>query len=290
MKNIIAELKLGNSDIRINGDKDTVLSLLKSITNTETIQDTRLETDYKTHYVDSTDVVIPVRREKATIKNKVSKYSTEDNVAIYEWLSKTGNYSIKQFEITRGSKGDRKQYLVCLVFDNDKQRYINYNPRSEDNFKASYTPVQAIDKIKNNENGFHLIHIVAQNLKGKMEYQNGALNLNTTKVDPFDTTPLFSDYDLVSPKKSINNTVCDVLIEKNKPMHYKEIAQYVFSHKLYSGTVKSLEALILMNIGQENSFFGEQSRFVRFGKGVYGLNNKVYPGFGVSVKLSKNSA
>lgn len=291
MKNIVAELKLGNSDIKINGDKDTVLSLLKSITNTETVKEkhSTLGQDYQTHYVGSNDITIPVRKTKSLPKNKVAKYSPQDNIAIYQWLIKTGNYSIKQFQITRGGKGDKQQYLVCLVFDTDKQRYMHYNPRTEDNFKASFTPAQAIDKIKNNEEGFHLIHIVAQNLKNKMDYQEGALNLNAAKLDPFENTPIFKNYDFTPSKKTINNIVCDVLIEKNKPMHYKEVAHFVFEHKLYSGTVKSLEALILMNIGQENSMFGDQSRFIRFGKGVYGLNGKIYPGFGVSVKLAKNS-
>lgn len=104
---------------------------------------------------------------------KASKHSKEDSVRMYEYLASQGDYTIKQFEITRGGKINPVQYVVCLVFDNGKQRYCYYNPKSEDKFIQSFSIADVIGSINASQPGFSLLHSVANKIWDKISLVDG---------------------------------------------------------------------------------------------------------------------
>ena len=128
---------------------------------------------------------------KVVDSNGTAKFSKEDTIRMYQYLATQGNFRIQQFEITRGGKTNPTQYTVCLVFDNTKQRYCYYNPKSEDRFIQTFTINDVITRINASESGFSMLHSVANRIWEKMSIVEGFIKI----VSPFPTDATFTNYE-----------------------------------------------------------------------------------------------
>lgn len=162
-----AKINFNGVDVYLSGDKDDILYALKNATSKNIPSEEKI-----------------IQKISSTIEKKSSRYSREETIRIYEYLASQGNYIIKQFEITRGGKINPVQFTVCLVFDQDRQRYIHYNPKAEDKYLKSYSIKEVISALKNEQSGFNLLHTVANRVADKI---NVVKDLTTivSKQDPF---------------------------------------------------------------------------------------------------------
>jgi hypothetical protein len=182
-----AKININGSEVLLTGDKEDIVYALKNATAAS---------------IPNIATIMQKAADKPNNEKKLSKYSKEDMIKMYDYLDKQGDYQIKQFEITRGGKADPVQYIVCLVFDQAKQRYINYNPKTEDRFLNTFTIKEVIEKIKLSEPGFNLLHTVANRIMEKMEVVNG-LEKIANKPNPFDDV-MFPNYSF-TPHATTNN-------------------------------------------------------------------------------------
>lgn len=172
---ITAKLNINKTEISLTGSKEDVLYILKHTTS---------------ELISNNEVNIKFDIKKV----KSSLYTKEQMISMYEYLQKQGNYTIKQFEITRGGKKDPQQYTVCLVFDEDRQRYIFYNPKTEDTFCGTFTTIAALDYYKLDAPGFSLLHTISNKLMKKIHIVD-----NLTEY-------LFPEF-IPDPNKTMKNSI-----------------------------------------------------------------------------------
>jgi hypothetical protein len=151
-------LTINGTDIGISGDLNVIEKCIGNVIKSLT-EKTQTKTHQEINKIISTT---PVKKTETT-----PKFSREDNIKFYQYLQNNGNYSINQFEITRGGQANQQQYTVCTVFDNNQRRYMYYNPKSEDKFIATFSPIEAVKNLQNNVEGFHLLHQVAAGIQAK---------------------------------------------------------------------------------------------------------------------------
>lgn len=169
-----AKLNINGFDIQISGDKEDIVYVLKNTTSSSM-------------NVREKDIVARINSKSKIDEEKKPKYSKEDLIRMYQYLASQGNYQIKQFEITRGGKLNPIRYTVCLVFNQDEQRYIYYNPKSEDRYIETYSINDVLTKINASESGFSLLHTVANRLMDKLSLIDGMKKIISSKekIDPF---------------------------------------------------------------------------------------------------------
>lgn len=176
-----AKINFNGVEVYLSGDKDDILYALKNATSKNIPSEEKI--------IQKASSTIETKPEK-----KPSLYSREETIKMYEYLASQGNHTIKQFEITRGGKTNPIQYIVCLVFDQDRQRYIHYNPKTEDKYLKSYSIEEVISALKNEQSGFNLLHTVANRVAEKI---NVVKDLTTivSKPDPFPKEVKFKNYE-----------------------------------------------------------------------------------------------
>lgn len=180
-----AKLLINGVDVSITGDRDDIIYVLKN-TMAKSIPSEK-----------------EIIQKVSSTEKKPSKYSREEMIKMYEYLSSQGNYRIQQFEITRGGKTDPVQYTVCLVFDQTRQRYIHYNPKTEDKFLQSHSIVDAIAAVKNGQPGFNLLHTVANRIAEKI---NVVKDLKTiaSRPEPFPSNEVkFKNYESKTKREKL---------------------------------------------------------------------------------------
>lgn len=196
MKKLI--LNCNGMDISISGEIDVIEKCFEKI-----LDYTKLNKVVpKLQETNTTATATPTKKQE-----KIAKFSREDNIKIFQYLNNYGNYSINQFEITRGGRDNPQKYIVCTVFDNDQHRYIHYNPKTEDRFVSTFTPLQAIENLNKNAEGFHLLHQVAAGIQGKSHLlEMSDLNKSKTLEDVISSSSdaMFKDYDDKNVKKTKN--------------------------------------------------------------------------------------
>lgn len=116
----------------------------------------------------------------------------EDFLKIYEHLAATGDFTIKQYTITRTINNIDSEYQVCYIFDKTGDRFLGYNPSKKDRSNnQEFTPQQAIDGIRNGHKGFSIVHKVANKLLLQMSLSNG---LSEIARRPDEDNVEFKDY------------------------------------------------------------------------------------------------
>lgn len=190
-------LTINDKDIGISGDSEVVSKCVENIIST-------LFNDKPKVAAQTTLMLAPKDHESVpSEKDKIAKFSKEDNISFYKYLSTYGDFEINQFEITRGGKINPMQYTVCTVFDKNQHRYIHYNPKSEDKFIKSFSPTEAISNLENNIEGFHLLHQVAAGIQNKTRTMAFTEKPNMSALENVlaNGDIIFTDYDV----KSVNN-------------------------------------------------------------------------------------
>lgn len=192
---ITAKLNINKTEISLIGSKEDVLYVLR-----HTLSEPNNNYEIKTKpsgpkYDNQNDYTL--FSEHIFKGKKSSLYTKEQMISMYEYLQGQGNYTIKQFEITRGGKKDPQQYTVCLVFDEDRQRYIFYNPKTEDKYCGSFTVIAVLDYYKLEAPGFSLLHTIANKLMTKMNIVD-----NLTKVLSPELFPIYNEANQTQIKKS----------------------------------------------------------------------------------------
>ncbi|MYC35296.1 MAG: hypothetical protein F4X66_00030, partial [Chloroflexi bacterium] len=66
-----------------------------------------------------------------------------------------------------------------------------------------------------------------------------------------------------------------VLHEAGRPLHYREITSQIIERNLWETQGKTLWDTVAARLGDDIRRFGEESRFVRSGSGMFGLNPMV---------------
>jgi hypothetical protein len=192
MKKII--LTINNKEIGISGDLDVVSKCVENIISSA------LNEKIKPAPAVQATLMFPSKDHISSQleKDKIAKFSKEDNISFYKYLSTYGDFEINQFEITRGGKTNPMQYIVCTVFDKNQHRYIHYNPKSEDKFIKSFSPSEAISNLENNVEGFHLLHQVAAGIQNKTRTMafTEKPNMPTLESVLAKGEVIFTDYDI----------------------------------------------------------------------------------------------
>lgn len=209
-----AKINLNGIEWTLTGDKEEIVYALRNATSTSIPTEKEIIGKVGS-FINHEIINTPSRlvqniagsNAQTTQPTGTAKYSKEDMIGMYQYLSTHGTYSIKQFQITRGGKTNPVQYKVCLVFDELKQRYCWYNPKTEDTYLQTFSIDDTITKIKNSESGFSLLHSVAARITEKMNVVDGLKKIVAEKKDPFPTDKkiTFKNYETKKkPHHSIN--------------------------------------------------------------------------------------
>jgi len=194
-----AKINVNGMEWDLTGDKEDIVYALRNATSTSIPTEKQI-TDKVDTFVNHELLNTPSKlmgQITQSITTGAAKFSKDNLVKMYQWLAGHGNYTIKQFQITRGGKTNPTQYTVCLVWDESKQRYCWYNPKTEDTFLQSFSINDVIEKLKKAESGFSLLHTVANRISDKMNVVNGLMKIGT---NPFPEVE-FNNYE----KHSIYN-------------------------------------------------------------------------------------
>ena len=185
-----AKINVNGIEWNLTGDKEDIVYALRNATSSSipTVNDNEI--------IQRIPNTIPL----PTVEKK-AKYTKNEIINMYEYLETQGDFRIQQFEITRGGKANPTQYTVCLVFDQTKQRYWFYNPKTEDRFIQTFTINDVITRINASESGFSLLHTVANKIWEKMEIVNNLTKISNNKTNPFP---------ILNPTVSTANTVSTV--------------------------------------------------------------------------------
>lgn len=252
-----AKINLNGIETLITGDKEDILYVLQN-----TISSSIPAINDIVQKISNTEIKSSTNKE-----TKSSKYSKEDAIKMYKYLASQGNFKIKQFEITRGGKKDPVQFTVCLVFDETKQRYCFYNPKTEDSFIKTYSVEEAIEKTKASESGFSLIHSVANRIAEKISILEDLTKIVSVKTDPFPKDEIvFKNYE---PKKHSSSSYRSGMekVMDNKWYHVNDIWKrmskigFVSQGKTPQATIASI---LYTDVKKDNSIFEKERKSSRF--------------------------
>lgn len=183
-----AKINVNGIEWLLTGDREDIVYALRNTTSStiipnekEIIRKVPMTTLYKS---------LSVPTEKGT-----AKFSKEDTIRMYQYLASQSDYTIKQFEITRGGKTNPMQYTVCLIFDNARQRYCYYNPKTEDRFLQSFSINDVVARINANESGFSMLHTVANKIWEKISIVDDLIRI-TPNASPFMDSDGFRNHEV----------------------------------------------------------------------------------------------
>lgn len=247
-----AKINVNGVEWNLTGDKEDIVYALRNATvsSIPTVNDREIIRKINTE--------IPTN----TVPEKQSVYSKDDMIKMYRYLATQGDFRIQQFEITRGGKTNPSQYTVCLVFDNARQRYCYYNPKTEDRFIKTFTVEEVINRLNNSESGFSLLHTISNKIWERVNVIDGLSKIvNSTPYQP-NMDVNFKNYE---PKVSFMNGIRKVMkpnewVSSNQIWERMKRIGFSSKGKTPENTIASMIYVDIKNRGTDSAFERESGK------------------------------